>query len=324
VKSFVRAAGVSMLVCMAFARPAAAQTVRLLVIAGVGGDDEHDKKFHKWASTFIEAAKKHDGLPDANITYLGDKPALDPKTISGRSTKENVEKAIAKIAAEGKPNDEAFILLIGHGSFDGRAAAFNLPGPDLSAADWAALLGKLSAQRVAFVNTSSSSGAFLPTVAGPGRTIVTATKTGGERNETIFGEFFAQAFADESADSDRNGSISVSEAFDYANAKVAKAFEQAGTLRTEHATLDDGTEGKLAATMYLTARPGSLAAKVDTSDPEMSRLVADVDAVNRQIADLKVKKGVLPDAQYDAEMEKLLTDLARKTQAVRALEAKKK
>lgn len=307
----------------ALARPASAQQIRVLVVTGVAGDDERAKTFHKWATTFIDAAKKRDGVPDANITYLGDKPDADPKNITGRSTRESVEKTVAALAAQGKPDDQIFILLIGHGSFDGRQGAFNLPGPDLTATDWAALLGKLAAQRVVFVNTSSASGAFLAAVAGPGRTIVTATKTGGERNETMFGQFFVEAFADEAADRDRNGSISVAEAFDYANTNVVKAFEQAGNLRTEHATLDDGTEGKLAATMFLAANPGSLAAKVDTSDPEMRALVAEVDAVNRKIADLKVKKDLLPAVQYDAEMEKLLTDLAFKAKAVRDLQAKK-
>jgi len=66
----------------------------------------------------------------------------------------------------------------------------------MTVADWASLLKRLSAQKVAFINTTSSSGAFLPAVAAPGRTVVTATKTGGERNEAMFGEFFVEAFGD--------------------------------------------------------------------------------------------------------------------------------
>ena len=91
-----------------------------------------------------------------------------------------------------------------------------MPGPDMTVADWAAQLKKLSAQKVAFINTTSSSGAFLPAVAAPGRTVVTATKTGGERNEALFGGFFVEAFGDAAADADRNGHVSVLEAFNYA------------------------------------------------------------------------------------------------------------
>src|SRR6185436_604642 len=103
-------------------------------------------------------------------------------------------------------------------------------------ADWARLLGKLAAQRVAFVDTTSSSGAFLPAVAAPGRVVITATKTGGERNETQFPEFFVAAFGDAAADRDRNGHVSVGEAFEFAKAKVVQAFTQKGLLLTEHAT----------------------------------------------------------------------------------------
>ena len=91
-------------------------------------------------------------------------------------------------------------MLIGHGSFDGKIAAFNLPGPDLTAADYAVLLGKLSAQHVTFVDTTELERRLLAAVAAPGRTIVTATKTGGERNETRFAEYFVEAFGDAAAD----------------------------------------------------------------------------------------------------------------------------
>src|SRR5206468_2662795 len=144
------------------------------------------------------------------------------------------------------------VLLIGHGSFDGRAGAFNLPGPDLTVDEWAKLLNKFPSQHVAFINTASSSGAFLPAVAAPGRVVVTATKTGGERNDTDFPEYFVGAFDDASADRDRNGHVSIAEAFEYAKTKVTQAFQQKGNILTEHATLDEGgPDVHLASTIFL-------------------------------------------------------------------------
>ena len=105
------------------ARPAAAQDTHLLVITGVGGDDEHAAQFHEWATTIIDAAKARGGLTDATITFLSDKPDQDAAHVRGRSTRENVEKAFADLAARAQPADEVFIVLIGHGSFDGRQAA---------------------------------------------------------------------------------------------------------------------------------------------------------------------------------------------------------
>ena len=184
--------------------PAAAEDAHLIVITGVAGDNELSTQYHTWATSVIDAAKKK-GVVDANIVYLSESPDKEPGRIQGRSTRENVTKAFTDVAARARPNDEVFVLLIGHGSFDGRVAAFNLPGPDLSADDFAKLLQKLATQRVVFVNTAGSSGAFLAPLAGPGRTIVTATKTGGERNDTRFPEFFIEALSTEAADRDRNG-----------------------------------------------------------------------------------------------------------------------
>jgi len=308
-----RAFVLSWLIVVACGGPAAAQQTHLLVITGVPGDDEHAQQFQKWAASFIDAAKKKDAVPDANITLLADK----------QSTRGGVEKAFADLAARVKPNDGVFVLLIGHGSFNGTQAAFNLPGPDLTVGDWAKLLGTLPAQRVAFVNTTSSSGAFLPAVAGPGRVIVTATKTGGERNETQFPEHFVAAFNDAAADRDRNGHVSVAEAFEYAKTKVVQAFQQKGLLLTEHAVMDDGGEGRLAATLFLGTGRAEGALAVDLSDPVMKKLADEKDAIDRQIAALKLKKNTTDEAQYDAQLETLLTDLALKTKAMRDLQAKK-
>jgi hypothetical protein len=304
-----------------FAAPAAAQDIHLLVIAGVGGDEAHTNQFHKWATTIVDAAKKR-GVDEANIAYLAERTELDPARVRARSTRENVLQAFADLAKRSKPNDEIFILLIGHGTFDGRQAAFNLPGPDLTAPEFGKLLDKFPNQRIAFVHTGSSSGAFTSVLAGPARTIVTATKTGGERNETRFPAFFVEALESEAADRDRNGRVSILEAFDFAKAKTAASYEQGGHLLTEHATLDDGSEGKFADTQYL-APPRSRSAEMAKADPALRALVEQRDALERQVADLRQRKGSLDEKRYEAELEKLLTDLALKDRAIRELEAKK-
>lgn len=307
------AASLAFLAALATSAPAFAQATHVLVVTGVPGDEEHARKFQQWATTFIDAAKTKEGVPAANITFLSDRGATKPA----------VEKAFGDIAAKAKANDEVFILLIGHGSFDGTVAAFNLPGPDLTADDYARLLTRFAAQRVVFVNTSSSSGAFLKPLAGPGRVIVTATKTGGERNETDFPQYFVAAFTDEAADRDRNGHVSVGEAFEYARTKVTEAFQKKGLLLTEHATLDDGGEGRLASTIFLGSGGAAAALHVDTNDPDMRALVDERDAIDRQIVELRARKGTMDQARYDAEMERLLTELAVKTKEIRDRQAKK-
>jgi len=308
-------------VSLAFAGSARAQDTHVLVIAGVAGDEEHAAQFDKWAATLVDAARK-DAPPTADIGYLADKPERDSKRITGRSTRENVEKAFADLAARVRPNDEVVVILIGHGSFDGRQASFNLPGPDLTAADYARLLSKFPSQRVVFVNTSSSSGGFLQPLAAPGRTIITATKTAGERNDTRFPAFFAEAFSDPGADQNRDGRVSMSEAFEYAHNKVLQSYQKDGLLLTEHAALDDGNDGRLAATLFLQF-DRSRTAIAEATDPALKALLEQQRALEDQIAALKLRQKTMDAAEYEQQMEKLLTDLAVKTRAIRALQDKK-
>jgi hypothetical protein len=309
------------LVLTAVAAPrAAAQDTHLLIVTGVAGSDQHAERFHTWAAAIVESTRRL-GLPDANITYLADSPDLDA-SIRGRSTRDNVTKALGDIAARARPDDEVFIILIGHGSYDGRMGAFNLPGPDLTAADYATLLKAFASQPVVFVNTASSSGAFLAPLAGPGRTIVTATRSGGERNETRFPEFFVEALQSDKADGDRNGRVSIFEAFEYARTRVATSYEQSGHIPTEHPTLDDGSEGKIAGMLYLAPRR-SRTAEIAGGDPALRTLVEEQEALERQVAGLRLRKDVMEAAAYERELERLLTELALKTRAIRDLEAKR-
>jgi hypothetical protein len=300
---------------------ASAQDTHLLVIVGVGGDEDHVKQFNKYALAIVDAAKKH-GVAEANITYLGENQEQSGGRMKARATRENVTKAFADLASAAKAIDDIFIVLIGHGSFDGRQGAFNLPGPDLTITDYATFLSRFPTQKIVFVNTASSSGAFLQALAGPARTIVAATKTGGERNETRFPQYFVEALDNEAADRDRNGRVSVLEAFDYAAAKVKAAYEQEGHILTEHATLEDGNQGKFAATQFL-APERSRTVAAQAADPALRALLEQRDGLERQVAELRLRKDSMEAARYEQELEKLLTDLALKTRAIRDFETKK-
>jgi len=316
------AIGLAIVAVILGARPVAAQETHLLVITGVEGDAEHGDQFHKWATAIIDTAMKKGGLTAAEVTYLADKVERDPPRIKGRSTAENVRKTFADLAERARPSDEVFIVLFGHGSYDGRVAAFNLPGPDLTVADYAKLLEKIKSARIVFVNTASSSGEFAKGLAGPGRTIVTATRTGGERNEPRFPAYFVEAFTGDGADRDRNGRISVQEAFEYAKAKVQQVFEREGYVLSEHATLEDGGSGA-AGTLYLESDRARTADIAGVSNPALRAALQEKRELEDQIAGLRLRKASMPPEQYDQELEKLVTALAQKTRAIQQLEGKK-
>ncbi len=314
--AWVRGAGCGVLGAFLVLAPAiaSAQQTHLVVVSGVEGGAEYGTQFHQWATTLIDAAKKAD--PDADVVYLADKPAADPARITGRSTRESIQQALTALAGRSAPNDEVLIVLFGHGSFNGREASFNLPGPDLTAADWGVLLDAFTGRRVAFVNTAASSGAFLEPLKGPGRAILTATKTGGERNETVFPQYFAEAFGAPDTDQNRDGRVSIAEAFAYAKGKVEEDYGKAGTLLTEHATLEDGMEGQLAAQMFLAGDRQRADAIATESDPAIRALLEEQRQLEEQVAGLRLLKPSLAPDEYDRRLEDLVTQLALKTREI--------
>lgn len=314
---------------LAFAAPAFAQGSHVLVIVGLGGDHENAERFHRWASAIVDAAKDRYALPTASIVYLGEDPARDKARISGRSTRDAVDAAVTRLAAQARPGDRVFIVLIGHGASATGDARFNLPGPDLAAADFARLVGRFGAQQVVFVNTASASGGFVAALSGSGRTIITATRTDGERNQTRYGEFFAEALSSGDADLDKDGRVSMLEAFSWARRRVAESYERDGQLLTEHAVLDDdgdgkgtaepgqpGGDGALARTLFLSAGSGP-SVPGGEADPEVRALVERRQALEDRIAALKASKEKTEPAAYASELERLLIDLARTNAAIR-------
>lgn len=319
-------------VCLASAVPVGAQpATHVLVVVGLSGDLENADRFHQWAVTLVDAARGRYGVPAESVIYLGEDPARDPSRISGKSTREGIASAIDRLAGRARPGDRVLIVLIGHGASATGDARFNLPGPDLTAADFARLLGRLAAQSVVFVNTASASGAFIPALAGRNRTVITATKTEGERNQTRFAEYFVDAFAGNAADADtdKDGRVSILEAFLWARARTADSYQRDGQLLTEHAVLDDdgdgkgtdapgqpGHDGALARTVFLSGGSGARAAS-DSADPELRALVAERDALEAKVAELKAAKDATEPAKYERDLEQLLIDLARASRAVR-------
>jgi len=295
---------------------AAAQTVHLVVITGVEAGPEDGAAMGKLATALIDVARKSDSPSGLSVTYLADKAASGAPAMTARSTRDDVQRTLTDLAGRATPSDQVVVVLIGHGSFDGQHGSFNLPGPDLTMADWSAMLAKFSAVRTAVVNTASSSGAFLEPLRGPGRVIIAATRTGGERNETRFPLFFVEAFANNAADQNRDNRVSMLEAFEYARTRVAQAYQQDGHILTEHATLQEETGG-LAASLFLTPDRTEVALSSSVAaDPELRALVEARRTLEGQVNALRIRKSSLDPAEYDRELERLLTELALKSREI--------
>jgi hypothetical protein len=185
----------------------------------------------------------------------------------------------------------------------------NLPGADPTAAEYNTWLSGFARQSVVFVNTASASGDFVNALAGPGRVIITATRTAMERNETTFATHFLSGLATDEADANKDTRISALEAFDYAKKEVARAYELEKKLLTERAQLSDTT---LASTIVFGAVKGN-------ADPRVAALVAERRTLEEQVATLRAKKDSMAADAYDAELERLLLAIAEKSAQIRAL-----
>jgi len=324
------------IVLAAGAGPAGAEQSHLLIVVGLGGEPKYTDAFDELALKMIQAAEKKMGVAASNITYLGEKAARPAVPVyRGRSSRENVHKALGTLAQTAAPGDLVFILLIGHGGAQGGESRFNLPGPDMTAADFAPLLAALSGRQVVFVNTASASGDFVKALSAKGRTIVTATRSAMERNQTEFPSYFVQAFSEDGADADKDQRVSVLEAFTYARREVERFYEKGHLLLTEHAILDDNGDGvgsavpdpatgdgRVARTLFLgggdeTAADGAASA---VGDPRVADLRRQRRALEQEIGALKARKDAMEPAQYEEELEKLLVELARRDAALRQRE----
>ena len=279
----------------------------------------------------MDALKTRFGVPDSDVVYLAETPSRDAARIKGASTKENIERELAALGARSKGGDVLFVMLIGHGSGDDAAPRFNVPGPDIGASDFARVLDDVRGPVVAFVNAASASGGFVAMLSGPNRVIATATKSAMEKNQTRFATYFAQAYTADVADADKDGRVSVLEAFDYARREVVRAYESENHLLTEHAQLDDNgdrkgtaapdaktSDGGLARRVFLGGTAGSVAAVARaSSDPRVAALEREKDSIETQIDALRRQKAGMDSTVYQKSLETLLIQLAEKNKAIR-------
>ncbi len=256
-----------------------------LTVAGLGGEPDYEQRF---AALAADTAK-----------YGG------AQVLSGtQATREAIKAAIDKVAAQSRADDTFILTLIGHGTFDGLVYKFNIPGPDVSADELRAWLEKVQAKQLVVVATSCS-GAASTVLKAPNRAVITATKSGTEKNAVVFSRYWVEAMRDASADADKSDSVSAQEAFNYAKQKTASFYEMQKRLATEHPVMDDSGIGA----RFTLVRFG--AAQRALNDPQKRMMLAHKEALEAAIDALKLEKAAMPIAEYKQKLNALLVELAR-------------
>ena len=304
----------------------------MVIVVGIGGSPEYTEEFHRLAVRLAESAVERHGLSPTDVYCLAERPELAEVPGVDRSTRENVEQLFMQLGTTAGPDDRILIVLIGHGSYDESESRFNLPGPDLTAAGLAVALDAFGERQVALVNCASSSGGFIQGLSRPGRVVVTSTRSGRERNETIFARYFVRAFEDDGSDLDKDGRVSLTEAFQYARRMTADDYEQGKRMLTEHALLDDNGDGEgsgeldleqgdglVARAFFLGVDPRALAAadSVRATDPMLAGLYEKRLDLQNRIEALRARKNAMDPEAYERELEQLLLELARTNQEIR-------
>ncbi len=307
------------LLAWAIAAPTVAAERYAVVVSGASGEEKYAQRFDQWRNQLVTILTDRFGFRQDNVFALGEKSGPRVQV----ATSDNVRRTLSGLAGRMHAHDLLLVVLIGHGTFDGTAAKFNLVGPDLDAAQWAGLLKGISG-RLIVVDSTGASFPFLSALSAKGRVVITATDSRAARYDTVFPEYFVKALEQAAAEGGRDGRVSVWEIFTNASAGVKEYYRQKGLLPTEHALLDDagdgygkeadqpGTDPSFAQSVYLSG---------DSADGPMDaatrQLTERRDDLMAQVDKLKAKKGSIPAADYDAQLEKLLVELAKVSRELR-------
>jgi hypothetical protein len=267
--------------------------VRVLIVSGLGGEPGYEEKFQNQAKAVAAAASRSGAAQQDVVLVTGE-----------QARRRSLDDELKKFAGSVRDDDQVVVVLIGHGSFDGEEYRFNLPGPDITGREIVAFLDTMPASQMLIVNATSSSGSVMESWRRANRVVITATKSGSERNATKFAEYWVQALSSPEADRDKNEIVTAAEAYEFASRKVADVFKSDASLATEHSRLD----GKIADRMVV-ARLGSSA--LLPSDAQLDAMLKEQGTLEQQLDQVKAKKESLPQEQYYNELEKVLLDLAR-------------
>lgn len=296
-----------------------------VIITGAAASETIRGRFRSWSVDLYDALVADYGYDQDHVTLLlddGENVGNAQPKVTGSSTIVDVEATLGQLHSGVSDGDQLTIFLIGHGSGTFGDTKFNNVGPDMTGRDLAGMLLPFQDQDVVVFNTTSASFEFSRELSAPGRVIVSATRSPAERYDPVFAGFLIEGLRGHRADLDRNGRVSVLEAFNYASGRVAEWYTEQGRLATEHAVLDDSGDGLFSREPGALQADGMLAeiAYLDViglvdekTSPAASQIKAEMQVLERDIFLLRSQKQNYLEDDYWNRLEALLIDLAVRT-----------
>lgn len=314
-----RLAGLAAAGLLALPAAVAAGQPWALVVSGASGGARYAERLREWRTAIHAALVERYRFDPARVTVLVDETAEEGL----QGTAANVRQALAAIRRGMGAGDLVLIVLLGHGTYDGEDAKFNLVGPDLTAAEWAELLDGLPG-RLVVVNTTAASFPFLQDLAARGRVVITATSSVAQRYATVFPEYFVKALSEASTDLDKDGRTSIWELFAATSTAVRQHYEQRAQLATERPVIDDvgdgvgrelletGPHGALARSLFLEVEDPALLA-----DPALAELARRRRALEVEAEALRERRHEMDADAWFEEFERVMVELARVSREIR-------
>jgi hypothetical protein len=293
-----------------------------ILISGSSGDPELQQAYLKEMTDLYSILTDSLGFPRSRISVLFEDPSKNPGMIQRKSTRNELQSLCRELAAQVQKSDLVFVFIEGHGYYDGKTYKLAMVDPDPTGEELASMLYSIPAQRFIIMNATNCSGGSIPALSREGTIIITATKSGMETNQTHAAQFFIDAFKNNAADSDKNGRVSIMEAFSFTKKKVEEYYKSGDNIPTEHTVLDDNGDGKaqnqpspengeglIAKTTFLDA--GAPVLNRAGLTPEQQKFAAEAQSIETQVEALKYAKSGMPEADYEKKLEELLVKLAQ-------------
>ncbi len=304
-----------------------------LIMVGPTTSGENRERFRRWGFALHDVLLRDHGYADGNVALLhdrGPRGAPGDGRIDGACDRRGIEAALAALDARAAPGDQITLYLVGHGAGAGAEAKFNIVGPDITGGEFAAMLERFGRQSVAVVNGTSASHGFSAALSAAGRVVISSTRSASERYDPVFPGYFIEALDGRGGDRDKNGRVSMLEAFEYARDNVRRWYEERDRLAAEHAGLDDDGDGLFALEPAPGRGDGRLAeiAYVDVLadaaaglGPEALALRTRMRELERSALALRGRRDDFLQDDYWRRMKALLLELARTTERFDALAA---
>ena len=190
------------------------------------------------------------------------------------------------------------------------------------------MIDGLNPARTIIVSSTPSSGGMFDTMKGKTRILVAASRS-GEKEDTVFYDYFLAGLKGAIADEDKDKKVSVWEAFKYAASAVDRFYKEKTLIMTEHAGLAAAGAPQVAPTVGeqdapVLARVTAINADRDitVADPKLQALLNEKKAIDQEIEKHRLDKNLLSEAEYQSKLEELILKLAKKNKEIQEQQKK--